>query len=407
MTRPAPERLLTARAFPEHPDLGAAERLQRFLHRYWQRQALFMPAALAGLGDLLDGDELAGLACEPDADARIVRREDDGFVQETGPFEAERFATIGDANWTLLVNAVDLELPGFDPLLAMLRFVPDWRVDDVMVSFAAPGGSVGPHVDHYDVFLVQLEGRRRWELGGDCHGDRLPRRSTDGLDLISHFEPEQVIHCEPGDVLYVPPGMVHHGVAETPGLTCSLGLRAPSERDLLGAWAAALAAEASGTPMDLDPPLPAEPGRLAAATIDRAHRALRAALTERLQGGDRHGFAHWLGRMLTTPGRVTSPEPPSAITPGELERILGDGAMLERAPGARLLWYEDDVGRVLFTGGEAFAADDVSADQLDRLTEPVPLDAATLARPAVCRLATELYNAGWLVPSATGEEDPA
>lgn len=403
MTRPDSASLLPARAFPDAPGLSADARVARFLKDYWRRRWLLLPGALSELPDLLDGDELAGLACEFDADARIVERRDGRFAQEAGPFAPERFERLGERDWTLLVNGVDLALPGFDPLLAMLRFVPEWRIDDVMASFAAPGGSVGPHYDRYDVFLVQLEGRRRWELGRQPDGaTRTPWREN-GLDLVADFTPDDVIYCEPGDVLYVPPELVHHGIAETSCLTLSLGLRAPSAGDLLAAWSEACAAHAGTQPLELDPPLPADPGVLAPETVARARAALRAMLIERLDASDDDQIAAWLGCALTQPGRIAAAtEVTRQLAPADLEAALAGGALLERSPGVRLLLWQPGEQRTVFAGGQAFLADDLSAAEVEGLLDGSRLDAGTLASPAARRLASELYNAGWLFLDDSG-----
>lgn len=402
MKRPDPSTLLLAQAFPEQPEWSAEQRLRRFLDGYWQQRSLLMPAAISdlpALESLLDADELAGLACEAGVDARIVRRLGERFEATNGPFDADTFAGIGDVDWTLLVNGVDLELPGFEPLFELLRFVPDWRLDDAMVSFAAPGGSVGPHFDHYDVFLVQISGRRRWELSLACDGAERPRHADGGLDLLAGFDAEETLYCEAGDVLYVPPGMVHHGVAETPCLTLSLGLRAPSAADLLAAWAAA---RGDTRPLALDPPLPAEPGRLTADTIASARAALRASLLESLDETTDEDFARWLGATLTKPGRLAPLAPPAAISTAELAAEVAAGAVLERSPGIRLLFHEDERGRSLFAGGESFKADALSEASLTAFIDKTFLDVEDLGEASALQLGAELYNAGWMLLSEPG-----
>lgn len=416
MSRPDPAGLLPARAFPEQPALSPAARLQHFLAHYWQQRSLYLPSALAAMDDLaalIDADELAGLACEPGADARIVERQADAgasdgwrYRQRLGPFDPADFEQLGDADWTLLVNAVDLELPGFDPLFAQLRFVPDWRLDDAMVSFAAPGGSVGPHFDHYDVFLVQLQGRRRWELAAGRNGAELPRREETGMNLVSSFAADSTVVCEPGDVLYLPPGMVHHGIAETPCLTLSLGLRAPSAADLLAAWSAELARASDDRPLDLDPALPCEPGRLDPATIDRARELLRRELLASLDRLEQAQFPTWLGATLSRSPRLPEILPPAIMTETGLQQALAAGACLERTPGCRMLLHDAADGCLLFAGGQTFPAAPLTAAECDVFVDELILTAAKLAKPAALRLATELYNAGWLYLSEPGENHP-
>ncbi|MEE4362158.1 MAG: cupin domain-containing protein [Pseudomonadales bacterium] len=389
--------LLLARAFAEHPELDAEARLTRFLAEHWHRRALLIPQALRQFDVPLDADELAGLACEPDADARIVRRTSRGFESEAGPFSPERFASLGERDWTLLVNGVDLAIPGFEALLEAVRFLPDWRLDDIMISFAAPGGSVGPHHDRYDVFLLQAAGVRRWELGAVPDGDQRPQRLEGGLSLVADFLPDARLRCEPGDVLYVPPGLVHHGIAETACLTISVGLRAPSLRDLVTDWALTLvdelAAQTDDRPLDLDPELPAAPASLAPETLEKARRLLSDAVNGALL--DEARFAGWLGCALTRPGRSSFQAPEADLSTGDLAAELSAGAVLQRAPGLRLLLHPAAHGTEVFAGGFRLHTP-LPVAALEAFTSFAPLDRQTLAAPEALRLAQGLYTAGLL-----------
>ncbi|HSG91307.1 MAG TPA: cupin domain-containing protein [Pseudomonadales bacterium] len=399
MSRTVPEALLLRHAFPEQPHLDASARLQRFLQDYWRQRVLHVPGALGDFETPLDGDELAGLACEPGAEARIVRRTAAGFELEEGPFTPERFATIGDRDWTLLVNGVDLAIPGFEALLETVRFVPDWRLDDVMVSFAAPGGSVGPHFDRYDVFLLQAEGTRRWELSAHADGDRRPVQAGAGLQLVDDFEAEQTVVCHPGDGLYVPPGVVHHGIAESACLTISLGFRAPSAADLVTDWALMLGDRLSeagaGVPLDLDPGLPADPAMLDDRTLAGATALLRTQLLTLLDE-EPQTVARWLGELLSRPGRGASFDATNLVEPEALAGELLAGAVLERAPGLRLLLRADGRGgSLVFAGGEHFTTT-LPPEALEPFTRLGPLTAADLTSPAALRLAADLCSAGRL-----------
>lgn len=393
--------LLPGFGYRDAPSTDPSARLQHFLEHVWGHRALFMRAVMRPELALLDADELAGLACEPDADARIVGRSSEGYWQEAGPFAAERFATLGERDWTLLVNGVDLFLPGFAELLRSLRFVPVWRIDDAMVSFAAPGGSAGPHFDHYDVFLVQLHGTRRWELGEVPDGPTRPLQTDTELSLVADFEPSQVVTCEPGDVLYVPPGLVHHGIAETPCLTLSLGLRGPSEADLLAAWAEHSLATAGSTPAPLDPSLPTRPSRLAAETVARSRELLRAALNQQLDAAD---FPVWLGTQLTLPSRGMLLAPPDTPASADMLRAeLTSDWQLVPAPGVRMLLVADPHGApVLCAGGEQFRVPgDVSIEVLEAALDSPAWNGTVVAHPELLALATILHNEGWLVLEET------
>ena len=201
-----------------------------FLERYWQREPLLIRNALPGFVSPLSPEELAGLSMEPSVQSRIISVHNDSWRLEHGPFDDVDFQR--DDQWTLLVQQVDQLLPSVEALKTCVGFLPTWRLDDVMVSYAVNGGSVGPHFDRYDVFLVQGIGRRRWFLGDFCD-DSTPRLEHDDLNLLKSFTATQEYLLEPGDVLYVPPGLSHWGVAEGECMTYSLGFRAAKMADLL------------------------------------------------------------------------------------------------------------------------------------------------------------------------------
>lgn len=206
-----------------------------FLEHHWQQKPLFIPAALPewsqpGFGAPVDADTLAGLALEADIESRLVERDGDRWRLLHGPFTAQDFDRA--TPWTLLVQAVDHYLPEVAALKTLFAALPTWRMDDVMVSYASDGGSVGPHYDNYDVFLLQGEGHRRWQLGQHC-GPENALIDHEALRILAHFESAQEFLLGPGDMLYVPPGVAHWGVAQGECTTFSIGFRAPGMADLL------------------------------------------------------------------------------------------------------------------------------------------------------------------------------
>src|SRR3546814_488027 len=210
-----------------------------FLRDYWQKKPLLIRNALPGFVSPIEPEDLAGLACEDAALSRLVRhdRERDAWTVRHGPFREEEFPGLGDRDWTLLVQDVDKWDADIAALLPKFDFLPRWRIDDVMVSFAATGGSVGAHVDQYDVFLLQALGHRRWQV--DTRDDPpLHFRKDAEIRLLQRFTPSHDWVLAPGDMLYLPPGVPHHGVAEDPCLTFSIGMRAPWSAARGGAVAA-------------------------------------------------------------------------------------------------------------------------------------------------------------------------
>jgi 50S ribosomal protein L16 3-hydroxylase len=216
----------------------------RFLREHWQKKPLLVRGAFSAFRDPLTPDDLAGLACEPSALARIVVHEArrDRWNLRTGPFDTADFAHLPKRDWTLLVQDVDKWDADVAALLPRFSFLPRWRIDDVMVSYAVDGGSVGAHVDNYDVFLLQGLGRRRWRISTEPDAPKATRDDAD-IKLLRAFEATHEWILEPGDMLYLPPGVPHHGVAIGECMTYSVGMRAPSRAELLVDFAETFAAD--------------------------------------------------------------------------------------------------------------------------------------------------------------------
>lgn len=334
------------------PPLGM--RAERFLRDYWQKRPLLIRNAFPGFVSPIAPEDLAGLACEEGVLARLVRhdRARDAWSLQHGPFDEALFPTLGDRDWTLLVQDVDKWDADVAALLPAFAFLPRWRIDDIMVSFATTGGSVGAHVDQYDVFLLQAHGHRRWRI------DASPSPSTDFRDdvelkLLREFHPTHEWVLAPGDMLYLPPGVPHHGVAEDPCLTFSVGMRAPSAAELLGDYVDTLAATADDALRYRDPDLapPADPNEIDAAAMQRVVEALNAL---RMNDSDRLG--DWFGRYITLYRNamevVPAGEPPPRI---ELEWDLAHGACLQRHPWSRMAWRRAGKGARLYANGRAYA----------------------------------------------------
>ena len=290
----------------------------QFLADYWQQKPLMVRQAVPGFRSVLTGDELAGLALEPEVESRLVLTRDLEHPEEAaqsqstslrwdqrwqllpGPFTEADFAGLPKENWTLLVQAVDLWVPELKSLLALFDFLPRWRFDDVMVSYAVPGGSVGPHVDQYDVFLLQVEGEREWQLGAasgsTAQADAASTQPASALRVMRKFEPTAQWTLGPGDMLYLPPGVPHWGVAKTDCLTYSIGFRSPSASEMLSDLAVEVLAR-NTDPQYRDPPLTAS---MASNRI--APEFLQAAKTLLIEVLDDDALlADWFARFMTAP----------------------------------------------------------------------------------------------------------
>src|SRR5258706_10022409 len=204
-----------------------------FMRRHWQREPLLVRGAFPGFADPLSPREVLALASSPDASSRLVRRRGASWSVEHGPIASSRIKQRPRRDWTVLVQDANHFAARAADLLAGFDFISHARVDDVMVSYAPPGGSGGPHLDSYDVFLRQGLGRRRWQISRQADRSLVP-----GIDLkvLQRFVPESEWVLEAGDMLYLPPGVAHHGVAESESLTWSIGFRAPSDAELVAGF---------------------------------------------------------------------------------------------------------------------------------------------------------------------------
>lgn len=374
---------------------------QAFLREYWQRKPLLMRAALPGFESPLDGDELAGLACDAYVESRIVVREaGPRWKLHNGPFTEQYFAGLPDHDWTLLIQDVDKHLPDLAGIFQHFDFIPQWRIDDLMISWAADGGSVGPHADQYDVFLLQAEGRREWQTGAPSAAD-VPTAAGDGeLDILEHFTPDASWVLEPGDMLYLPPGIPHHGIARGHCMTWSIGFRAPAQMELLADVADRMTDLHGEGERYRDPgldPSEAAGGKLSATAIARAEALLDAAWAE----GKRH-LPRWFGETVTSPKTWLHCLPPPVLISAEAlaERIRG-GNGLARDPRARLLWFEQDGQLCLCADGRSTLHPDTLAGLLELVCTGRRFPAEALSRyldmREARRLLADLYNGGQLV----------
>lgn len=337
-----------------------------FLRDHWQKKPLLVRQALPDYQPPLAPEDLAGLACEEAALSRLVQydRKRDRWKVSSGPFAEDIFPALGKKDWTLLVQDMDKWDLDVRALLDRFRFLPAWRIDDVMISFATPGGSVGPHVDQYDVFLLQAQGRRRWQINVDPQAP-LDFRPDVELKLLQEFTVSHQWVLEPGDILYLPPGVPHHGEAVDACMTFSIGMRAPSRAELIVDLAEELAGAMAEESRYVDPDL-SEPED--AFEIDEAAFARVDQAIIDLQAVDAARRRDWFGRFITryrASGEISAA--PRTPTFPAVEKSLAEGGLLLRHPFARTAWSRNEPGSdqaTLFASGEAYAMDSRSAHVL-------------------------------------------
>ena len=304
-----------------------------FLRDYWQKKPLLIRQAIPSFESPLEGNDLAGLSLEEIVESRIVLEHGETPWQlKHGPFDDETYNTLPERDWTLLVQAVDQFSPEVAEVLEHFTFLPNWRIDDVMISFVVPGGSVGPHYDNYDVFLLQAEGQRKWKIGQMCDAQS-PLLDHPDLRILDGFEQTDEWILEPGDMLYLPPRLAHWGIAETDCMTWSIGFRAPSTAEVVTHYADFVARflpdEQRYGDSDMSPV--SNPNYIRAEDIQR----LRKLISEQLD--DDRMLLTWFGQHMTEP-RYPDLLIGNDLSLDELIQTLEDGAVFTRNPTSRLAW---------------------------------------------------------------------
>ena len=355
----------------------------RFLRDYWYKRPLLIRNAVPDFGGLLSADEMQQLAFRDDVESRLIQGRGAHWQLDHGPFRKSDFKRLPKTDWTLLVQSLNHFLPEADALLAHFDFIPHARLDDLMASYAVPGGSVGPHFDSYDVFLLQGQGRRRWQISTQAD---LTLLDDAPLKILRHFTAEDEWTLGPGDMLYLPPHVAHYGVAEDACMTYSIGFRAPTTEELAQGFLMHLqdTLTLDGRYADPDLRLQAHPGE-----ISRAMLAQIEGMIARIKWTKRD-IAEFAGRYLSDPKpNVFFDAPDAPLSRTAFNKLAGKtGVALD--PKSRLLF----AGGRFFINGEAFtpAADETTPLQqlADQRHLIAPFPAALLER------FYEWYAAGWL-----------
>lgn len=364
-----------------------------FMRDYWQKRPLLIRGGFIDFSPNLAPEDLAGLACEEFALSRLVLRDPkrDRWTLRTGPFDESDFTSLPRSHWTVLVQDVDKWDADVAALLDRFTFLPRWRIDDVMVSYAADGGGVGAHVDQYDVFLVQGTGQRRWRINTDPSAPTEFRDDAE-LKLLRTFTPSHDWLLEPGDALYLPPGVPHDGIAIGACLTFSIGMRAPSQAELMLDFVEALAEPLGEQHRYVDPDLDPtrDAGEIDAAALRRVSAALAA-----LRDTDPALLQQWFGRFITNYrcAQVASP-PRKPLDCTALEHALCNGGVLLPHPWTRFAWVRGRGGATLFAAGRAYAT---SLSLARRTSTHQPIRAGDVCGRRNLRATLALVNDGHLV----------
>ena len=360
----------------------------QFLQRHWQKKPLLARAALPQFAPLTGRRELIELAQETRAEARLVIRRGGRWEVRHGPFSRRDFSALPARNWTLLVQGVNHLLPQAQALLDRFAFIPHARLDDLMVSYAPPGGGVGPHFDSYDVFLLQGEGRRRWQVSRQRD---LALVDDAPLKILRNFRPGREWTLSGGDMLYLPPRYAHDGVALDDCITYSVGFRAPSAQDLCSRFLDFLQDRLEV------PGIYADPGLKPTRTPGHIDRSMTGRLLRLLDGvrWTRNDLLQFIGEDLSSPKpHVVFAAPQRALTAAAFAKSVATGGL--RLAPQTLLLYDD---KAFYINGERCVVGAGAGARIRRLADRRFLPAGTLPARAAGTLYA-WYRAGYLIPGA-------
>jgi 50S ribosomal protein L16 3-hydroxylase len=371
------------------PLLGGLTAAQ-FMRRHWQKKPLLIRQAIPGFTPPISRAALFELAGQDDVESRLIRKKGEAWQLRQGPLARRVLPPLNEAGWTMLVQGVDLHHDGAHELMRNFRFLPDARVDDLMISYASNGGGVGPHFDSYDVFLLQAHGTRRWSIGRQRD---LTLQKNVPLKILENFEPEQTFVLEPGDMLYLPPRYAHDGVAETGDcMTYSIGLRAPAENDLAADLLVRIAEAAADEIADdladgVVSPRYRDPGQMPVTASAAVPETMQAFAREAVLGAlrDVSVIDRALGESLT------EPKPLVWFESTEMPDVWQSLSLDKRT---RMLYDEQH----LYINGESFRAAGRDATLMRRLADQRALDARELkgASEGARELLGDWCDAGWV-----------
>ncbi len=370
-----------------------------FLETYWQKKPLLIRGALPGYQSPISPEDLAGLACEDEVTARLIMEKGGDYPWQLryGPFTEEDFLDLPPTHWTLLVSEVNSWVPEVAALLDYFRFIPSWRIDDIMVSYAPGEGGVGAHVDNYDVFLLQAKGHRRWQINYTPVEEEHLIEDID-VRILSDFTPDEDWVLEPGDMLYLPPRIAHNGVAMDDCMTFSVGFRAPSYEEIITGFLSYVAERIDPLARYSDPDLKPQmyAGEIGPAALERIRTVVRTLIN------DDEAIRSWFGSYMTEPRRGRYPEPAEESLDAEtLIHLIETGSRLKRSPLVRMAYIRHDDGDTsLFVNGAEYNISSDLPAVAPLLTGDEPLDRTTLfpslSQGEFAELLAELVNEGYL-----------
>ncbi|MCW9004178.1 MAG: cupin domain-containing protein [Gammaproteobacteria bacterium] len=364
---------------------------EQFLKEYWQKKTLVIRNAFPDFESPITPEELAGLSCEEEVNSRIVIEKDGNHPWQPiyGPMDDDVFSKLPETHWTLLVNDVEKHIPELAWIVDQFRFIPEWRMDDLMISYAPEGGSVGPHMDLYDVFILQAQGHRRWQINSQPVVEDNQVKGTP-LRIQKDFVAEEEWLLAPGDLIYIPPGVSHYGVATDDCMSFSIGFRATSHAELVNDFIGYITQDLDTSLTYRDPDLKAQnnPNEITTDAIDRVRNIFKDYLDP-----DNPKLAEWFGRFVSD----TKTDMATQVAEEILNISEIKDKTLIRSPASRFAFIKDGDNTQLFIDGSHYRVSESFAESLciNRTIESNSLSA--LATDTEKPLLIDLINNGQLM----------
>ena len=365
---------------------------QTFMEEYWQKKPLLIRQAFPDFESPITADELAGLACEEEVNSRIVMEKDGEhpWFPIFGPMSDEIYSSMPETHWSLIVNDLEKYLPELSWIIDSFRFIPEWRLDDLMISYAADHGSVGPHIDLYDVFILQGQGKRRWQINSQEVTEENQIKETP-LRIQKDFQAEEEWIIEPGDMLYLPPGVSHHGVSLGESLSYSIGFRATSHADLVNEFISHITQNLSPklTYQDPDQSIQQHPNEIKQDALERVTEIFKEYLQP-----NHPELQRWFGCFVSDTKASVATEPEEACNSiEELKELTGTGT-LSRHPASRFAFAQNPDNTLLFIDGEDYEVNPDFAKSLCKQRQIDLDELLAIADKDELLLMVNLYNQG-------------
>lgn len=361
-----------------------------FLANYWHKKPTVIKGGFKNFVDPISPEEIAGLSMEEEVDSRFVSNQNDQWSAEHGPFSEDKFGSLPESHWQLIVQAANHWHSGCNQLTEAFTSLPNWLFDDLMICYSAIGGGVGPHIDQYDVFIIQGSGKRQWRVGAKDEGQYQETCRASALRQIESFDSIIDEVLEPGDILYIPPGFPHEGTTLEPSMSYSIGYRSPKEQELISNFADFVLAHDMGDVHLHNPGFQAQEnyGQIRSRDLAGLTSMLKSAFEENNTVND------FMGCLLSQSRHqldIVAPEP--LWTAEEVSQHLASDGFIHRVSGLKALYHETD-SNIAYINGEVIKVADIDSTFLKSLCDCNVVEPKTYT-PSAIALLTELVNKGY------------